>query len=401
MDCVVRATGDEFIRTLGVVLTKIVSDVIPEYGSISCFNSMNAPPISEYLTRIARYVNCSNECFVLALVYIDRIMRLHRFSVSVLNIHRLLITSVMLAAKFSDDVYYSNSFYAQVGGIKVAEMNQLEAQFLILINYHLFVDARDYENCRKGVESSSTKIYTLAGTSSNNYAKVNQCKNPFPHKGMVHTGAMPASNYGFNNKYQVKTLTNNLIKGKDTKRSYKPAKCQVKTAATSYVTPGVNANIGIHSINGSGIEALDGMNRNVDSIIANVGNVPNIKTSTGNSFMYNGFVPRKGFEYSENSYVDTSYMEGYMLYQYGLEYPYARTESSITVSTSASFDQGDQPTHISEPKYGKCSNAAPGRLDNKLDECEAFVNALENRYKDTLKRKCSSLQQFALVKNHW
>ncbi|UKJ89603.2 hypothetical protein MACJ_002854 [Theileria orientalis] len=399
MDCVVRATGDEFIRTLGVVLTKIVSDVAPEYGPISCFNSMNAPPISDYLTRIARYVNCSNECFVLALVYIDRIMRLHRFSVSVLNIHRLLITSVMLAAKFSDDVYYSNSFYAQVGGIKVAEMNQLEAQFLILINYHLFVDARDYENCRKGVESSSTKIYTLAGTCPNGFAKVNQCKNTFPHKGMVHTGAMPSSNYGFN-KYQMKNANNNLlIKGKDIKRCYKPAKCQVvKTGPTGYVTTNVNANIGIHGINGTGMEPMGGMGTNVENIHANVAN---IKKNSLASYMYKGYAPRKGYEYSENSYVDTTYMDGYLVYQYGMDYPYSRTESSITVSTSASFDHGDQVTHHMEPKHGKCNNAAPGRLDNKLDECEAFVNALENRYKDTLKRKCSSLQQFALVKNHW
>ncbi len=56
---------------------------------------------------------CSGECFVLALVYIDRIIQSNpSFMVNSLNIHRLLITSVMLAAKFFDDQYFNNAYYA-------------------------------------------------------------------------------------------------------------------------------------------------------------------------------------------------------------------------------------------------------------------------------------------------
>ncbi|GBE61669.1 cyclin2 related protein [Babesia ovata] len=119
---------------------------------------MNAPSISiaDYVSRIARHVRCSNECFVLALVYIERITRMHKdFAVSILNVHRLIITAVMLAAKFSDDVYYSNKFYAQVGGVNVAEINMLEAQFLTMLNFQLYVSALEYESCRMGVEKAN------------------------------------------------------------------------------------------------------------------------------------------------------------------------------------------------------------------------------------------------------
>jgi hypothetical protein len=65
--------------------------------------------------RIAKYAACSGECFVLALVYIDRIIQSNpTFVVNSLNIHRLLITSVMLAAKFFDDQYFNNAYYAKV-----------------------------------------------------------------------------------------------------------------------------------------------------------------------------------------------------------------------------------------------------------------------------------------------
>lgn len=60
-------------------------------------------------------------------MYIDRIVKLHPdFTICSLNIHRLgckgasspfrlrlLVTSVMLAVKFFDDVYCSNAYYAK------------------------------------------------------------------------------------------------------------------------------------------------------------------------------------------------------------------------------------------------------------------------------------------------
>eukprot|EP00163_Fabomonas_tropica_P009578 TRINITY_DN193_c0_g1_i1.p1 TRINITY_DN193_c0_g1~~TRINITY_DN193_c0_g1_i1.p1 ORF type:complete len:230 (+),score=58.66 TRINITY_DN193_c0_g1_i1:1036-1725(+) len=45
--------------------------------------------------------------------------------------------SVMLAAKFIDDTYYNNAYYARVGGVPCGEMNSLELEFLFLINFGL------------------------------------------------------------------------------------------------------------------------------------------------------------------------------------------------------------------------------------------------------------------------
>ena len=45
----------------------------------------------------------------------------------------------MLAAKFFDDKYYNNKYYALVGGIKNQELNLLERVFLENLQYQLFV----------------------------------------------------------------------------------------------------------------------------------------------------------------------------------------------------------------------------------------------------------------------
>lgn len=82
---------------------------------------------------------------MLALVYVDRIIQSNpHFVVNSLNIHRLLITSVMLAAKFFDDQYFNNAYYSKVGGVPPGEMNSLEVEFLFMTNFTLFVPTETY-----------------------------------------------------------------------------------------------------------------------------------------------------------------------------------------------------------------------------------------------------------------
>jgi hypothetical protein len=54
----------------------------------------------------------------------------------------------MLASKFFDDLYYNNAYYARVGGISNAEVNNLEMEMLHMISFSLCVSAEQYERYR-------------------------------------------------------------------------------------------------------------------------------------------------------------------------------------------------------------------------------------------------------------
>lgn len=158
----VAVAGEQFVPALATVLTfwaragaQRQAEDRPQHRQNAHFYSVRAPTISisDYLRRIATYFECSPECFVICLVYIDRLVRANPdFMITELNVHRLLVTSAMLAAKFFDDYYYNNSYYARVGGISsVREMNELEIRFMRLINYRLHVTPEDYERYREYV----------------------------------------------------------------------------------------------------------------------------------------------------------------------------------------------------------------------------------------------------------
>ena len=74
---------------------------------ISVFHGLSRPTISiqSYLERIFKYANCSPSCYIVAYVYLDRFAQSQpTLPVNSFNVHRLLITSVMVAAKFMDDM---------------------------------------------------------------------------------------------------------------------------------------------------------------------------------------------------------------------------------------------------------------------------------------------------------
>lgn len=141
--------GRAIVQTLAAVVESMVQpsdSVALTYCPKTKFEAFRAPGISvrDYLLRIHKYASCSPECFVLALVYMDRLHQMQGFLLTELNVHRVVITSVVLAAKFFDDHYFNNAYYAKVGGVPCPEMNELEVEYLLLINFSLHVCSDTY-----------------------------------------------------------------------------------------------------------------------------------------------------------------------------------------------------------------------------------------------------------------
>lgn len=115
------------VKLLSCVIEKLVAGNDPMRSnaagaprSVTKFHALRPPSIGvhAYLMRIGKYASCSTSCFILSLVYIDRLIQRNNFVIDSLNVHRVLITSVMLAAKFFDDHYFNNAYFAKIGGVR-------------------------------------------------------------------------------------------------------------------------------------------------------------------------------------------------------------------------------------------------------------------------------------------
>ncbi|KAI3458371.1 hypothetical protein Pfo_015034 [Paulownia fortunei] len=116
---------------------------------MSIFHGLARPTISIqcYLERIFKYANCSPSCFIVAYIYLDRFAQKQPLlPINSFNVHRLLIASVLISAKFMDDIFYNNAYYAKVGGISTAEMNLLEVDFLFGLGFQLNVSTSTFHH---------------------------------------------------------------------------------------------------------------------------------------------------------------------------------------------------------------------------------------------------------------
>ncbi|CQB89982.1 Cyclin [Chlamydia trachomatis] len=62
------------------------------------------------------------------------------------NIHRLIISGITVSSKFFLDIFYKNLRYAKVGGLPLEELNYLELQFLLLLDFKLMISVEDLQN---------------------------------------------------------------------------------------------------------------------------------------------------------------------------------------------------------------------------------------------------------------
>jgi hypothetical protein len=58
--------------------------------------------------------------------------------------YRLILTAVLVATKFYNDIFYGNNFIAYLGGVHLKEINRLEVEFLRLINFKLMIEHSEY-----------------------------------------------------------------------------------------------------------------------------------------------------------------------------------------------------------------------------------------------------------------
>ena len=134
------------------------------------FNSSAVPPIStvDYGRRIAKYSKCGEEYVVAAVAlmlrYQKQFFQQERTTdgqrqqsptdpppvgtvapIMPLNTHRLLLTASLVAAKLYSDVFFSNAYYAQLGGVTAKELRRLEVAFLTALDWRTSITAAEYD----------------------------------------------------------------------------------------------------------------------------------------------------------------------------------------------------------------------------------------------------------------
>jgi hypothetical protein len=153
---------------------------------VTVFDSSVVPPIGidKYLMRLAATFRCSEAAFVAALIVVDRLLGYDggRLPLTMRNVHRVFLGSLVVSVKFHEDLVYSNSHYAKAGGVHLREVNRLERVLLSALDFDLRVEPEEYKRYEamllSGYANSPKKFNQLPiaglGPSQNNAGGANQ-----------------------------------------------------------------------------------------------------------------------------------------------------------------------------------------------------------------------------------
>lgn len=163
-----RKCDKKIIKTISNIITEIVEEnkflnfsqeTLDLQKKLSFFSKIPASvTISKYIERLIKYTHIEESTFILSLIFIDRICEYNDIILTDGNIHRILLSSVLMAIKINEDDYYSNNYYSKVGGISVKELNTLEFEFVRLIRYNLFVNQEIYEKYKIFISCYKNKM---------------------------------------------------------------------------------------------------------------------------------------------------------------------------------------------------------------------------------------------------
>lgn len=120
------------------------------------FYSPYIPSISieDYISRLVKFTQVETSTLIISLLYLDKITKNKDIILCQKNIHRFILASIVLSAKFNEERHLKNSSYAKIGGISKEEMMNLELSFMDYINNRFFVDENEYEKYENVIKNS-------------------------------------------------------------------------------------------------------------------------------------------------------------------------------------------------------------------------------------------------------
>lgn len=136
-----------FYEFIAHALNTCISEQKTKHEPLALFSAGEKPEISlaDYLARIVQYAPINDEILVVAVIYVDRMATQCQAPIlNPFNVHRLFLASLLVAIKFYSDTFYSNSYFASVGGIPTGELNALERLLLKTLNFELVVSSEDF-----------------------------------------------------------------------------------------------------------------------------------------------------------------------------------------------------------------------------------------------------------------
>lgn len=107
-------------------------------------NELDVPPLMDLVTRLHYTLGLCESTLVIAYMYVERFLHWTKCPLTCLTVRRLFLVASQIASKYHDDFYLSNVAFARYMGLKLAELNVMEVDFVFAVQFDLHVQPADF-----------------------------------------------------------------------------------------------------------------------------------------------------------------------------------------------------------------------------------------------------------------
>ena len=100
--------------------------------------------IYDYINRIITYTEIEENTLICSLIYIDKLEQ--KKQVTKFNVHRIFFSAILSSIKYNEDEYFNNEYYAKVAGVTINELNKMEYDFLVLLDFNLYIEPNTFND---------------------------------------------------------------------------------------------------------------------------------------------------------------------------------------------------------------------------------------------------------------
>jgi len=150
---------DHFIRKSYNVVTPVVSrtcalTVFKQKQKANCVPLPDVQKIFRFIKRFFDRAKLHAEAVIIALVYIERLIKKQTIGLDRRNWIPIVVTSLLTASKMWDDHSSYNAEFAEIMPIfTIQEVNELERRFLTTLNYQFSISSEEYARYYFGLRS--------------------------------------------------------------------------------------------------------------------------------------------------------------------------------------------------------------------------------------------------------
>ena len=155
------------IKTMRTIIS-IHNAYILEHGnniheSLRPFETSQKPQISleDYVWRVADHTYTSPATILSSFIYLDRLMHRYHLLITDINCYKLFFVSIRVASKVLELRTLNNKNFAGIGGITNKHLNELEALFIGLLDFEVFISPLEFQRYASRLHANNATFIKL------------------------------------------------------------------------------------------------------------------------------------------------------------------------------------------------------------------------------------------------